>query len=127
VDVPSDRRYGTFTVTGHLNIDSCVILEFTELNARMNRQRKTLHLLLAFLVAVSIVLLSAHNYSHSQSGLTACQLCIHHDNSGSAITLDADAVFFASVPDTFVQVQQPAPPPNTDFYHQPSRAPPPFT
>jgi hypothetical protein len=92
----------------------------------MNTQNQTIHILLALMLTVSIVVLSGHNYSHSRVNLTSCQLCIHHGNSDNAITLEIDKVFFAPVLATFIQIHQPEPPANTDFYHQPSRAPPRF-
>lgn len=93
----------------------------------MNRQRQTLHILLALMVAVSIVVLSGHNYSHTQSELTSCELCIHHGNSGATVPAEIDTVFETELPDTFIQNHPPTRPTYTDFYHQPSRAPPGIT
>ena len=92
----------------------------------MNKRRQILHILLALIVTVSIVVLSGHNYSHNLSDLTSCELCIHHGNSGSAIAAQIDAVFATLLPGTYTQNYQPTLPANTDFYHQPSRAPPRF-
>jgi len=93
----------------------------------MNKQRQTLHILLALMVIVSIVVLSGHNYSHTQPDITSCELCIQHGNSSSAILAEIDAVFATLLPGTFIQNRHPSLPAYTDFYHQPSRAPPHFT
>ena len=97
-----------------------------EVSKHMNTRNQTIHILLALMLTVSIVVLSGHKYSHSRVDLASCQLCIHHGNSGNAITLEIDEVFFAPVLATLIQIHQPEPPANTDFYHQPSRAPPRF-
>jgi hypothetical protein len=92
----------------------------------MNKRKRTMHLLLTMLLMVSVVVLSGHNYSHSQQDLTTCQLCIHHGSSGSGTLPDVDVVFIATIPATFSQDHQALLPANTDFYRQPSRAPPHF-
>jgi hypothetical protein len=93
----------------------------------MNRHQQILHILLALMITISVVVLSGHNYSHAQSDITTCELCIHHGNSSSAILAEINAVFATQLPGTFIQIRHPSLPANTDFYHQPSRAPPRFT
>lgn len=52
----------------------------------MSRPNKILSLMLTLVVAFSLVFLTAHSYSHQNSELTSCHLCIQHGNSGHAIT-----------------------------------------
>jgi len=90
----------------------------------MNRSRQILHLLLAFMVITSIVVMTGHNYSHVPSEISTCELCIHHGNSNSAVETETHTVFLVPPADSFVQNHQPVLAQNIDYFHQPSRAPP---
>ena len=92
----------------------------------MNKRHKALHLLLALLVAVSVVAMSGHNFSHTQSDLAPCQLCINHDNSGKAIAAEFGILSNLSGPAAWVQSVQSAQPAISIFYHPPTRGPPAF-
>jgi hypothetical protein len=66
----------------------------------MKSPNKILSLMLTLVVAFSLVILTAHSYSHQNTELTSCQLCIQHGNSGHAITPSENtpSVFHSDTP-----------------------------
>jgi len=92
----------------------------------MNKRHKALNMLLAMLVAVSIVVMSGHNFNHVQSDLASCQLCINHDNVGKAIAAEFGFFSTLSGPAAWVQNVQSAQPAISIFYYPPTRGPPAF-
>ena len=93
----------------------------------MNKRHKSLHMLLALLVAVSIVAMSGHNFSHTQSERASCELCINHDNPGKAIAAEFGVLSTLSVPAAWVQNVQSAQPTTSILFQPPTRGPPAFT
>ena len=92
----------------------------------MNKRHKSLHILLALLVAISVVTMSGHNFSHTQSDLAPCQLCVKHDNSAKAIAAEFGHLSTLSGPAAWVQNVQSAQPATSILYHPPTRGPPAF-